>query len=41
VLIALGKIKKNRKSLYVESIDRKIGEEIVLAKKEKLELRKK
>lgn len=36
VLIALGKIKKDHKFLYVESIDRKIGEEIVAVKKEKL-----
>jgi hypothetical protein len=33
VLIALGKIKRTQKYLYVESIDRRIGEEIVTAKK--------
>lgn len=29
VLIALGKIKKDHKLLYVESIDRKMGQEII------------
>lgn len=33
VLIALGKIKKEKKWLYMESIDQKIGEEILVAKR--------
>jgi hypothetical protein len=33
VLIALGKIKKDRKNLYLESIDKKIAEEILEAKR--------
>jgi len=37
VLIALGKIKKDHKCLYVESIDKKIAGEIIEAKKEKIQ----